>query len=123
MEEDITKKMHEKKFNFLKAELKRIDDQIGHYSYGGNIEKIKRIEKLWELRRDIVGQIPLEFYCKEETSFLKAELKRIETQIKAYQYGGNEESLDKVTELFKLRKIIIEEIKIIEEEVPQVRWI
>jgi len=96
--------------SFLKAELKRIDDQIGHYSYGGNIEKIKRIEKLWELRRDIVNEIGKET-SKEESSFLKAELKRVETQIKAYQYGGNEEILDKVTELFEIRKIIMEEFK------------
>ena len=105
--------------SFLKAELKRIDDQIGHYSYGANIEKTKRIEKLWELRRDIVNEIGKEA-SKEESSFLKAELKRIETQIKAYQYGGDKETLDKVTELFKLRKIIVEEIKIVESKGPQV---
>ena len=109
--------------SFLKAELKRIDDQIGHYSYGGNIEKIKRIEKLWELRRDIVNEIGKEI-SEEESSFLKAELKRVETQIKAYQYDGNEEILDKVTELFEIRKIIMEEIKkIIEVKRPQVRVI
>ena len=62
--------------SFLKDELKRIDDQIGHYSYGGNIEKIKGIEKLWELRRDIVNEIGKET-SKEEDSFLKDELKRI----------------------------------------------
>ena len=109
--------------SFLKAELKRIDDQIGHYGYGGNIEKIKRIEKLWELRRDIVNEVGKET-SKEESSFLKAELKRVETQIKAYQYDGNEEILDKVTELFEIRKIIMEEIKkIIEVKRPQVRVI
>lgn len=59
-----SKKINEKELNFLKAELKRTDDQIGHYKYGGNIEKIKRIEKLWELRRDIMGQKKITRYCK-----------------------------------------------------------
>jgi len=109
--------------SFLKDELKRIDDQIGHYSYGGDIKKIKRIEKLWELRKDIVNEIGKEIHEKE-SSFLKDELKRIEIQIKAYQYGGDEEILDKITELFKLRKIIVEEIiKTIKVKRPQVRVI
>ena len=105
--------------NFLKDELKRIDDQIGHYSYGGNIGTIKRIEELWELRRDIVNEVGKE-KSKEESSFLKAELKMVETQIRAYQYGGNKETLDKIKKLFELRKIIMEEIKTREAKGPQV---
>lgn len=105
--------------NFLRDELKRIDDQLGHYSYGGNIEKIKRIEKLWELRKDIVNEAGKEI-SKEEISFLKAELEKVETQVKAYQYGGNKETLDKVKELFELRKIIMEEIKKTEDEGPRI---
>jgi len=53
---------------------------------------------------------------EKELNFLKAELKRTDDQIGHYSYGGREKTLDKVTELFKLRKIIMKEIKIIEEE-------
>ena len=105
--------------SFLKDELKRIDTQIKAYKYGGKLEEIM---KLWELRKDIVNEIGKET-SKEESSFLKDELKRIETQIKAYKYGGSRGTADEVIELFELRKIIVEEIKIIEAKGPQARSI
>ncbi len=104
--------------SFLKDELSRIDAQIGHHSYGGNIAKIKQVAKLWEIRKGIVNEIGKE---TKEINFLTSELSRIDIQIKAYKYEAV--NLDKVIELFELRKIILEEIKIIEEKGPQIRRI
>lgn len=101
--------------NFLKDELKRIDDQIKTYKYG---DKLENIMKLWESRKDIVNEIGEET-SKVESSFLKGELERIDAQIKAYGYG-RKENVNKKRELFELRKIIVEEIKIIEVKRPRV---
>jgi len=109
--------------NFLKRELERIDTQIKAYNYG---DKLKKIVRLWEFRKDIVNKIAAVFY-KKEVNFLKRELERIDTQIKAYNYGDTYEvvdKVDKIIELFKLRKIIMEEIKkITEAKGPQMLWI
>jgi len=111
--------------SFLKDELKGIDDQIRHFGYGGSLEGIT---ELWELRKNIVNGISKEMY-KEESSFLKDELKGIDDQIKACKYGDskgtlNKGILDEVIELFKLRKIIVGEIKkIIEGRPPEIRTI
>jgi len=101
--------------SILKDELKRIDTQIKAYKYGGKLENIM---KLWESRKDIVNEVGEET-SKEESSFLKGELERIDTQIKAYGYG-RKENVNKKRELFELRKIIVEEIKIIEAKGPRV---
>jgi len=96
--------------SFLEEELKRIDTQIKAYNYGGKLDKLEEIMKLWELRKGILEEIGEET-SKVERSFLEEELKRIKTQIKAYNYGGSKEIVDKVIKLFELRKTIVEEIK------------
>ena len=93
--------------SFLKGELERIDTQIKAYKYVGKLEEITR---LWELRKDIVNEMTAELH-KEEISFLKGELERIDTQVKAYKYDDTKDIVDKIIELFILRKIIAEEIK------------
>jgi len=101
--------------SLLKDELKRIDTQIKAHKYGG---KLENITKLWEARKDIVNEVGKEI-SKEESSFLKGELEKIDSKIKAYGYG-RKENVNKKRELFKLRKIIVEEIKIIKAKRPQV---
>jgi len=53
MEENISKKMHEEELNFLKEELKKIDNQIKVIIYGGNKDIVEAHTKLWELREKI----------------------------------------------------------------------
>ncbi len=87
---------------------------IKAYKYSGKLENIM---KLWESRKDIVNEVGKET-SKEESSFLKGELERIDTQIKAYGYG-RKENVNIKRKLFKLRKNIVEEIKIIEAKEPR----
>ena len=49
----------------------------------------------------------MKIVMKEEISFLEEELERIDTQIKAYKYGGK---LEEIMKLWELRKGILEEI-------------
>ena len=120
MEENNIQEAYKDLGSFLKGELGRIDSQIKDYGYSGKLEEISR---LWELRKDIVNEMTAELHKEEEIGFLKGELGRIDSQIKDYGYG-KKESVNNKIELFKLRKIIVEEIKkIIKAEGPKIYWI
>lgn len=57
MEEIKDEEMYEKELNFLKGELKKIDDEIKTTAYGGNKDYVEAQTKLWELREKIKGKI------------------------------------------------------------------
>ncbi len=67
MEETEDKKMREEEINFLKEELKRINDGITSYQYGGTKEATEAQVKLWELREIIKGKLYDELMKSHQT--------------------------------------------------------
>ncbi len=64
--------MHEGELNFLKEELKKIDNQIKNIIYGGNKDSVEAQIKLWELRYIIKGKIE-EFIKSDQTGKYRPE--------------------------------------------------
>jgi len=57
MEENMGTKIFQEEFNFLKEELKKIDEQIKTTTYGGTKDSVESDIKLWELREKIIKEI------------------------------------------------------------------
>lgn len=59
--------IYEGELDFLKEELKKIDNQIKVIVYGGNKDSVEAQTKLWELRETIKEKIDDELAKSQQT--------------------------------------------------------